>query len=375
VTVQVTCAFGLMMMGTALLFSLRHLQAVDVGFVRSDVTVFTIANDLGPSKRPQQLQLSRDLEARVAGLNAVDGAGVAWWAVFSNAKRAQRISLPGGSLSAQQAVFYRASPHLLDALRIPLQGGRNLRPTDNDDEPVTSVVNRAFARTYLGRDNPLGLEFVRDDGVRHVVVGVAGDSRYDGLTGGPTPIVYMPMKPPNVFTLYVRSGLAPSVLTALVAREASALGFGFRVRDVTTLAALVDNSIATERLLAAVGVAGALNGLALAIVGLFGALNYTVTDRTAELGLRAALGAQRRHLYRIVMGVAVWPVVAGVLLGGGVAALGIHLIRARLFGVTAGDPAVMMAAVATFLAAALAACAWPAYRAASIAPTEALNQR
>jgi putative ABC transport system permease protein len=374
VAVQITFAFTLLVTGAAFVVSLRNLAAVNLGFDPANVAVFTMANDLGPSQRPLQLQLAHDLRARVAARPTVDAAATAWWAMFTGARRMQRVAVAGGRLSEHQELFYRVSPHYLETLHVPLLDGRDLDDRDTDDEPVASVVNLAFARKYFDSDSPIGRTFTRDDGVRHAIVGIAGDARYDGLRGGPEPIVYMPMKPPGVFTLYVRSSSPPASVAATVAREAGALGFGMRVRSVTTLRSLVASSIVTERLLASVGAACALMGLVLAVVGLFGLLNYAVAERTAEFGIRRALGASRRGIHGLVFNEAVGPVVLGLSAGLIASLLVIHAMRAVLFDVGTVDPRVVGAALVVFLGAAVVAGAIPARRAARVDPAIALRQ-
>jgi predicted permease len=373
VTAQIAFAFCLVTTGSAFLLTLRHLTTVDTGFDSTNVTVLTLANSLGPSQRPLQMELTRELQARIAALPNVQGAATAWWAMFTGARRTQRIALPGRPISGQPELFYRVSPRYLDTLKVPLLGGRDFDLRDNDDEPVPAIINVAFARKYFNSDSPLGQVFTRDDGVRHEVIGIAGDSRYDTLRGASEPIVYMPMKPPNVFTLYVRSPMTPAMVGALVAREASALGFGMRVRDLTTLQALVSGTVVTERLLAGVGAGCALLGLALAVVGLFALLNYTVTERTQEIGVRTALGARRGEIYRLVLGSVAGPVVLGLAVGLMSALAAIHAARALLFGVAAIDPVVLLMALCVFGSAAIVAGAIPARRAAAIDPVVALR--
>jgi predicted permease len=357
----------------AFLLTLRNLTHVDLGFRADNVTVLTIANSLGPSQRPLQMQLTHDLQTRVAALPGVQDAATAWWAMFTGARRAQHVSLPGEPVSASEVLFYRVSPHYLATVRVPLLSGRDLDSRDNDDEPVPTVISLAFARQYFQNDSPLGRVFLRDDGVRHEAVGVAGDARYDGLRGTSTPIVYMPMKPPNVFTLYVRSPAPPIEVANLVARETAALGFGLRVRDVTPLSTLIDDTIVTERVLAALSAGSAALGLVLAAIGLFGLLNYAVTERTQEFGIRAALGARRHQIYVLVMQPVLAAIVIGLSVGAATAWLLIRAARGSLFGVAQTDPIVIGLALAVFVGAAAIACAFPTRRAARIDPIKALR--
>ena len=151
----------------------------------------------------------RQIQSRVAALPKVEQAASGWMAVFSGARRVNRVVLPGRPPSEREETFYRVAPGYFATLRTPLLQGRDFTFSDNDDEPVATIVNRAFAKRYFGTEAVLGMEFRRDDGPRHKIIGLAADSHFGSLRGGPEPIAYMPMKPPRIFTLYVRSSLDP----------------------------------------------------------------------------------------------------------------------------------------------------------------------
>jgi predicted permease len=371
VGVQVAFAFCLISAGAGFLFSLRNLSAVDPGFNARSVTVLTVANT---PQRERQLQLMHELQMRVAALPRVQGTATGWMAIFSGARRAQRVILPGKQPSESAETFYRVSPNYFSTLQTPLVAGRDFRFGDNDDEPVPTIVNRAFARRYFGDESVLGNEFRRDDGVRHQIVGIAADSHFGDLHHGVEPIVYMPMKPPAGFTLYVRSTIDAGSVAKMVDREAHALGSGVRVRDTTTVETLVGNTILREKLLAAIGGAFAALGLILAATGLFGILNYSVVRRTKEFGIRAALGATPLPLYGLVLKDLV-PMIAGGLTVGLAGSLALmRLTRSLLFGIQPADPLVIGTAIAVFLGAALIAAGLPARRAATIDPVMALRQ-
>ena len=370
VGVQVAFAFCLVTGGAGFLFSLRNLAAVDTGFDPKGVTVLTIGNT---RQRERQLLLMQQLQVRTAALSAVQGAATAWMPVFSGERRAQRVILPGRPPSELEETFYRVSPGYFATLRTPLLGGRDFTLRDNDNEPVPTIVNRAFARRYFGSEAVLGREFRRDDGVLHQIVGLAANSHFGDLRGGPEPVAYMPMKPPVAFTLYVRSTLDAGSVAKMVEREARALGLGMRVRDVTTLDALVGSTILKERLLAGIGGAFAFLGLLLAAIGLFGLVNYSVTRRTKEIGIRAALGAGRGPLYGLVLKDLIG-MMAGGLAGGLAGSLVLmQLARSLLFGIQPADPQVIGTGVAIFLGAAAIAGGLPARRAAAIDPVAALR--
>jgi predicted permease len=373
VGIQVAFAFCLITGGAGFLFSLRNLTMVDTGFDPKGVSVLTVTNDLGPQQRDLQLGLMQQLQIRTAELPQVEGAATAWMAVFSGARRNDRVVRPGKPPSEREEVFYRISPGYFATLRTPLLSGRDFEFRDSDNEPVPTIVNRAFARRYFGTEAAVGNEFRRADGVRHQIVGIAADSHFGDLHNRPEPIAYMPMKPPKAFTLYVRSVLDAGTIAKMVDREAKALGSGMRVRDITTLETLVGTTILKEKLLAAIGGVFAVLGLVLAAIGLFGTLNYTVVRRTKEIGIRAALGATRSALLGLVLkdltGIITGGLAAGLL--GSLALM--HFARSVLFGIRPVDPLVIGCAAAVFLATTALAGGIPVRRATAIDPVIALR--
>jgi predicted permease len=372
VGIQVAFAFWLVTSGAGFLLSVHKLDAVNTGFDPAGVTVLTLTDD--SNQRDRQFALMQQIQIRTAALPNIQGAAAAWSPLFSGSRRAQRVIVPGKPMSTREETFYRVAPGYFATLRTPLLSGRDLNFQDNDDEPVASVVNRAFARRYFGTESVLGLQFRRDDGVRHQIVGIAADSRYTDLRSGPEAIVYMPMKPPRAFTLYVRSPLNASSVVKMVEREANALGMGMRVRDTVTLDALIGNTILKEKLLAAVSGAFALLGLILAGIGLFGLLNYSVERRTKEIGVRTALGARRSAIYALVLKDLTGMVAAGAIAGvaGSVALL--RLARSLLYEVQPADPTAIGVATGVLILVALIAGGLPARRAAAIDPMVSLRQ-
>jgi len=368
---QIAFAFCLVTAGSAFFFSLRNLATVPTGFDANGVTVLTISN--GERQWNRQLAFVQRIQPTVAALPQIQGVSTAWTSLFSGAGRAQRVALPGQPLSVRQQTFYRVSPGHFATLHTPLLQGRDLLVSDNDDEPVATVVNVTFAAQLFGSDDVLGREFVRDDGVRHRVVGLSADSHYADLRGGPEGIAYMPMKPPRAFTMYVRSTLPPAVVAGIVDREGRALEPSARVSNVTTLETLVTETMLQERLLAGLGSVVAVLGLGLASVGLFGLLSYIVVRRTKEFGIRAALGAGRGSLHGLVLKELAGLVGGGLALGilSGLAA--VHLARALLFDLAPQDPRIIGTALGVFALATLAAAGLPAVRAGAIDPVVALR--
>ena len=205
-------------------------------------------------------------------------------------------------------------------------------------------------------------------------MGVAADAYYSDLRDGLQPVVYFPMKPPRLFTLYVRSSLDPGSLMQLVKQETAATAPGLRVVAVTTLETLIGNTLLKEKLLAGVGGVFASLGLALVTIGLFGLLSYSVVRRTKEIGIRAALGARRQTLISLVIKELLGMMAGGLAVGllGSLALM--RLVQSQLFGIATVDPVVMAAAAAVFLVTTAIAVVLPAYRVATMDPMIALRQ-
>jgi hypothetical protein len=315
------------------------------------------------------------MQSLVAAVPGVESAAVGWWAIFNGVRRTEQIVLRGQPRLDRQEIFYRVSPGYFAALKTPLLEGRDLDVRDTEgDQPVPTIVNRAFQRMYFGDGTALGREFQRTDGARHRVVGVAANGYYGDLRSGPEPIAYFPMKPPRLFTLYVRSRLEPAAVMRLVEHETARMPPGIHVVDVTTLETLVSNTLSRERLLAGLGGIFACLGLVLAAVGLFGLLNYSVLRRTKEIGIRATLGAGRQALVSLVLNDLFAVMAAGLTIGfmGSIAAM--TIVRSQLFGIRPAEPVVIGTAAVAFLVVTAAAAILPALRAARLDPLVALRQ-
>ncbi len=386
VSVQVACAFCLVAVGAAFLFSFGNLLHVEPGFDARHVTVLSItaegvdaADWVGTRpQKPRLLELMLELQSRMASQPGVQGAALAWWPIFGGTSWTEQIVLPGKGPSDREEILYRVSPGYFAALGTKLVAGRDFQPSDSTQrEPAPVVVNEAFARKYFGEVNALGREFSyldRNSPVRQTIVGVAADARYASLRKAAEPVVYLPAEGSNSFTLYVRSPLPLAQVMQLVERETHATGSRLQVHEVTTLETLVGNTLLREKLLAGVGSAFAFFGLLLAGIGLFGLLSYSVGRRVKEIGIRAALGARRSQIVALVL-----RDIAGLMGGGAVAGLAgafgiLVVLRSLLFGIRMADPWVTGTSLALFFLTGLVAASLPARRAATVDPVRALRE-
>jgi predicted permease len=314
----------------------------------------------------------------VASQAGVEAAALAWWPIFQGGGWSLQILIPGNDPSEREEIFYRVSPGYFAVLHTPLVSGRDFERSDNNiKEPGPAIVNEAFARKYFGGVSVLGREFSHPFAhtpVRRVIVGVAADAHYYNLRNAAEPMVYVPVEGNNSFTLYVRSTLPLGQIVRVVDREAHALGSGMRIHEITTLETIVGNTLLREKLLAAVGGAFAFFGLLLAAIGLFGLLSYSVARRTKEIGIRAALGAQRIEIISLVLKDMTALMSGGLIAGLGGALAITTIFRSLVFGIRTTDPVVAAVAIGLFLVTGLLAATVPAYRAATVDPMIALRE-
>lgn len=388
---QVACAFCLVAVGAAFVFSLANLYHVDPGFDPRNVAVLSVTTEVADKaddpvewaethrgEQARLLNLMSNLQTRVGSQPGVQSAGLAWWPIFRGTGWSSQVLIPGQAPSDREEIFYRISPQYFATLRTPLIAGRDFTPADAETrQPTPAIVNEAFAVRYFNSRNVIGREFsypFRNAPVRVVIVGVAADARYYNLRGGGEAIVYLPVEGNSAFTLYVRSRFPLRQTVRLVERETHALGSGTRVREVTSLETMVGNTLVRERLLAGVGGTCALFGLLLAAIGLFGLLCYTVGRRTREIGVRVALGAQRRQIVSLVLRDVAGLIGFGLATGLAGAFAVLAAFRSLLFGIRSADALVTGTALALFLLAGMLAAGLPAHRAATLDPTRALRE-
>jgi len=377
VGLQVAFSVCLVMTGAAFLFSLRNLTSLNKGFDARGVAVLTIATGRGNAPPEAQRQFMDQLQRQIAGLPGIEAAAIAPWAIFEGNAWSSQVVTQGKPPSEREEIFYRVSPNYFATLRTPLMEGRDFQTADSAPaEPIPTIVNLAFARRYFGGDHPLGQEFRRPQEktlVRHRIVGVVANAHYRDLHTEMEPTAYVPLVGESLFTLYVRSPLDMGSVARLVEREAQAMGPGIRVREATTLYALVGNTILREKLLAGIGGVFGLFGLLLAAIGLFGILNYSVSRRTKEIGIRTALGAQRGEIVFLIVRDLASLVGAGLFAGIVGSITTTRILQSLLFEIRPGDPQVLGTAVVLFLVAAAIAGGLPAHRAVALDPITALR--
>jgi predicted permease len=302
------------------------------------------------------------------------------------------VSEPGAVPSPDAEVVSQGmdvSPGLLASFGIPIRAGRDIDDHDTNAAPKIMLVNEAFARRFFpGRDMvgaPLALTFRSGQygdvplGVR-TVVGVVGDSAYRSIRTPMRPTIYTPLAQrtdPLLFTYFYIAVRAASESPALLARSVSAALTAVN-RDITMtfrpLSAVVDDSLAQDRLVAMLSGFFGVLALLLAGLGLYGVTAYAVARRRTEIGIRMALGAQPAGVVRLVLARVAVLVGIGVMVGAGVSLWASTLVASLLYGLAPWDPVTLVGAAITLTAVAVLAGWLPAYRASRIDPAQVLRE-
>jgi predicted permease len=272
-------------------------------------------------------------------------------------------------------------PRFFETLGIPVLLGRSIGPRDIPASPGVAVVNESFVARYLPNQNPLGRRIsmgspFKAPGVE--IVGVVADSKYYDLRDEAKPMAFLAawqLQGDSAYTgdLLLRTVSGASGIVPQVRRTLNGISNKLPVLSVTTLDHQVDESLSQQKLMASLCGGFGVAALLLAAIGIYGTLAYAVARRTTEIGIRMAVGAQRRTVLWMVLRESVVLTAAGFALGLPLALEAVHSIRSFLFGVPTADPLAIAGAVLLIAVASLAAGTLPALRAAKMDPMRALR--
>jgi ABC-type antimicrobial peptide transport system permease subunit len=265
-------------------------------------------------------------------------------------------------------------PRYFETLAIPLLRGREFAPSDREGTPAVVIVNQTFAETYFGAGNPLGQRVETGGEVNAEIVGVAANSKLDTIGEAPKSVLYYPFaQRPRRLTVIARTTGEPAAALAAIRRAMTELDASAGV-SVGTLRDAASTELTMRRIgtqfVGAIGVVGLL----LTAIGLYGVMAYLVASRSAELGIRIALGATPGRLHREVLGQAARLVAGGIALGVPAAMLIAFALKTFLAGLSPLDPIAFAAAAAVMGIVAFAASYLPARRVAKVDPLLALRE-
>ncbi len=383
VAAEVALALVLLAGSGLMLRSLGKLLATDLGFDAGHVLTIRLATAPGAVAQDSMPGFYDQLLTRLGALPGVTSAGLAGCAPFTGGCAFTIITFPDKpavAADANQMVGVQfVSPEWFRTMHVPVRQGRTFTSADRIGAPKVLVVNAAAARKFWPGENPIGkLAKVYQGGfwTGATVVGVVGDVLYQTIDSVATPDAYISYDQfaPPAATIFLRTSGNPTALAAAARRTVQQYAPNDPVYDIRTMDALVGAASAQTRLSAVLLGLFAGVALLLAVIGIYGVVSFAVTQRTREIGIRVALGADRGRVLTMVVRQGAALVVTGAAIGLVAALLLTRVMRSLLFGVTPGDPLTFVAIVVVLVTAALVATWLPARRATRIDPVVALRE-
>lgn len=381
--VEVAVALVLLTGAGLMVQTLRHLTLVDTGF-RPD-HLLTLRTSLRGDRWNEERRIAffDDLRSRIKAVPGVHDAalvsalpvdGSDWNSVFIAAGKPvpSRPELPWAAMTMVSVGYF-------ETMGTRLIRGRLFTSADGRRATPAIVVNESLARRIFPSEDAIGQRLKQgwpeSSGTWREIVGVVADVKFEGVSEL-TPIqVYMPIaqETPRNVAIVVRASVPPASLQAPVEAVVHSMDRDLPIYAVRTMDHLLETSMARERMGVLVLTVFAVLALTLASVGLYGVVAHGVTERTHEIGVRMALGAETRHVLGLVVGQGLATVLAGLAIGVGAALALSRTMQGLLFGVTSNDPATFAAVVAMLFSVGMVACYVPAWRATRVDPTTALR--
>lgn len=384
VVVEVAASVVLLILSGLLIRAVWRIQAIDPGFVAEDV--LTLRTTLPLPRYESVIRRAQFYERVLEEVRALPGVRSA--AYVTGLPMSHRGGIWPASLTGEEVLLDGSNmvslryltPRYFATLGIPLRSGRDVAATDSREQPFVAVVSESFAARHWPNQNPLGKRFhVAFD--ERTVVGVVGDVKVRGLERPSEPQVYLPYRQVEDGSII---GYIPKDL--VVRTEVPVPGLLPRIREIVkaadpeqpishvrTMSEIVAEETAPR--VTQLWLLGALSAIALLIAGfgIHGLLTFTVSQRAQELGVRRALGAQTRNIYRLILREGLALALAGTVIGVAVAYSAARGMGALLFGVRPEDPLTIITAAVLCFATAVAGCLRPAMRAARVDPLSALR--
>jgi predicted permease len=382
-TVEIAATVVLLIAAGLLLKSFWLLRTTDIGCATGNV--LTLSYSLSTQKYETAEKVNAFNETLLERLRAMPGvhaAALGSTVPGTGAREDDIFSIPehpplAPGAALPDALFRTADPGFFSALQIPLLQGRFFTSDDRAGRPKTVIISRMLAQQYFPGENPLGkhLHVVPYGNADHEIVGVVDDTLYQvGQPGKPT--MYFPVlngASDLRLTLAVRAASDPLTFSIPIQKQIAQLDPELPVSDVLTMQQIIEQSLGNASLSASLVLAFAVLSLMLASVGLYGVLSYLTTQRTVEIGVRMALGAQRIQVVHLMLSDGLRPALYGLALGIAASAVAARLIQSMLYGTRPLEPTIFAIVAATLMVVAVFACLVPAWRASRIDPMQALR--
>ena len=360
--------------------TLQKVWNVDVGYDRENVLMFSVDAKLAGYPSDGAGAVYREILRRLQVLPGVKSASASVVRpVDDQFYLLDKVNeIDGRNLRESDVIrvaWNATSPGYFSTVSTPVLSGRDFEPHDNETAPKVVIVSESLAKSAFPNQNPLGHRLGLD-----TIVGVVKDSLYDGARDQPRPLLYHPLFQHGrdqefgwgFVSFELRYGSLSNLLDE-VRREIASVDRNLPVFRAKTLVAQTEESLMEERLLATVSGFFGVLALLLACIGLYGLMAYAVARRTAEIGIRLALGARRDHIMWLVLRETLWLTLAGIAAGVPLALCAALFAKSVLFGISTADPLTIAVTVALLIGVAALAGYVPVRRALRVAPMVALR--
>jgi predicted permease len=362
--------------------SLINLRNVDTGFNQQNLLLLQPASDSVGYKEddPRLTNLYREIEEKVSAIPGVRAASFSLFS-FNQGAWTNPITVQGGAppIGGNPVILNNVvGTGFFTAMNLPLILGRPFSPQDTKTSPKVAVISEEMARRFFHQTSPLGKRYrlgTSGEGEEIEVIGVVKDAKYRNLGEKPQPMAYYPYSQQNWYlgNFEVSFSGEPGAIVSAVRQAIKEVNRNLPIAEVAMFSEQVDRSLVQQKLIARLSSFFGLLALLLAAIGLYGVISYSVTQRTREIGIRMALGAERRNVLRLVLGQGAKLALIGVLAGLGASWGLTRWIESLLFGVSPTDRMTFVMIALLLIAVALLACYIPARRAAKVDPMVALR--
>jgi putative ABC transport system permease protein len=381
-------AFTLLLLAGAALFTktLWNLRNVDLGLRTEHIIGFGISPSLNGYDNPRTIRLTDQLRQRLATLPGVRGVTSSELGVLSGDTSGSNITAEGGSEvpEDQQTVnFLATGPAYFSTFGVPLLSGREFTEADNATAPKVAVVSESMAKRFLPGRNPIGMKFHfggakdKDKFGDITIVGLVRDLNLDHVKSvTPNPYIYVPYSQRDALfamSLYVATERDPLLMATSIQSVVRDADPNLPVYDLKTMDRVIEQDLFSARMVAVLS--GAFAGLAamLAALGIYGVLAFLVVQRTREIGIRMAIGAESGDIRKLIVNEVGSMLILGVVVGLPLAYVLARLSESLLFGVSANNPLIYAVGLALIAVVAVVACYVPARRATRVDPLVALR--
>jgi predicted permease len=377
VVIQISLSVVVLVIAGLLTKTLRTLRTMDLGFQPDRVIVLSVDPSMNGYSKSAAHAFYKELLDRVRRIPQVNSASLAVSTPLDGTLITMTVDVPGyvPKLGENRTpIFNTITPGYFATLNEAIVEGRDITGRDTQTSPRVAVVNQEFVKHYFAGRDPIGHSF-KQGGSDVEIVGVVRNAREDGLRNASQPAVYLSSQQAmsTFLTLLVRSRMDPAGLIPQLKAVVRSVDPNLPVFNVRTLRAQIDGGLSNEQVLSFLSTLFSVLATALAAIGLYGIVAYAVSQRTREIGVRVAIGAQRSDIRELFLRETLLVVAAGLVLGLALAFLATQGLKSLLYGVQPGDATTFAIAAGTIVTIGLLATLLPMRKASRIDPMRALR--